>query len=276
MLDTNLIQNIKKYAKISILSYIKNKSLQSLNTNIIDTATALIDDNDHLDCTEIYDNLNCMYIENSNVYNENYYKYFKYFITNPKTDTQAIILEMDNEIIVSFRGTSSIYDVLTNIFCLNHKIDNTDMYVHKGFYDAVISVYKKIIPLIRNDKKVCVTGHSLGGALAMIFTLLYKSEFNNDDIYLYTYGAPRCGNFEFAKKMNELKNFYRITMRNDIIPKFVYKYYYYHCGEHYHINSNNDIEYIENNSIYDWYISFIWSGISLYDHLLSSNKFIQN
>lgn len=45
--------------------------------------------------------------------------------------------------------------------------------------------------------KLYVTGHSLGGALAILCTADLKNVFGNVDL-TYTYGQPRVGNQAFA------------------------------------------------------------------------------
>ena len=46
---------------------------------------------------------------------------------------------------------------------------------------------------------ILITGHSLGGALAVLSALDIKKELMfNETISLYTFGAPRVGNDEFS------------------------------------------------------------------------------
>lgn len=72
-----------------------------------------------------------------------------------------------------------------------------------GFYNA----YKGVAPLVRSvvdklralhrDAKLIVTGHSLGGAMAVLCALDLKELHGKID-YLYTFGQPRVGNQKFA------------------------------------------------------------------------------
>lgn len=54
------------------------------------------------------------------------------------------------------------------------------------------------------NRKVVITGHSLGGAMArlMYFFLEYTKQFPEVTYELYTYGEPRVGNERFAEFMN--------------------------------------------------------------------------
>ncbi|KAG9284973.1 hypothetical protein G9A89_009783 [Geosiphon pyriformis] len=84
--------------------------------------------------------------------------------------------------------------------------------------------------------RVRLTGFNIGGVLA-IFTALLIKQFQSDtripstlDLKVYTYGAPRFGNWEFAQYVNnELNNpsaltgstnmVFRVTLSDDYIPQ---------------------------------------------------------
>jgi predicted lipase len=75
--------------------------------------------------------------------------------------------------------------------------------VHSGFYVA----YKGVSSLVRTEvdrllglyktAKLVITGHSLGGAMAVLCALEMKEVHGKVD-YVYTYGQPRVGNSNFA------------------------------------------------------------------------------
>ena len=62
-------------------------------------------------------------------------------------------------------------------------------------------------------KQLVVTGHSLGAALAT----LYTDRINDSKSVCYTYGSPRVGNKDLIKNMNF--NCYRFRNNNDIVTK---------------------------------------------------------
>lgn len=80
--------------------------------------------------------------------------------------------------------------------------------VHGGFYRSyattnvrtlVLDSWQRLREQYGSDKKVVVTGHSLGGALATFCALDLKLQHNDTDIQLYTLGSPRVGNEGFFK-----------------------------------------------------------------------------
>lgn len=105
-----------------------------------------------------------------------------------------------NAIILAFRGSSTIENWFINL-SLNQvgysKCEKCK--VHNGFqagYNAVkASVISQIKALkaLHNDSKIYLTGHSLGGALAVMALPDVKENFGDVE-GLLTFGQPRVGN----------------------------------------------------------------------------------
>jgi hypothetical protein len=114
-------------------------------------------------------------------------------------------------IYVVFRGTepTSISNWLNNLKVL--KVNYAycqECQVHKGFYEAFLNVKEDMLKNLNELRKlyptakVRVTGHSLGGALALFATLEIEKNVCDVDA-LYTFGQPRVGDEKFVKYVNE-------------------------------------------------------------------------
>lgn len=137
--------------------------------------------------------------------------YSRATITNAATDTQVWISGGPFSIVVAFRGSSSVRDWLTNAqFGMEDLFWATDDHcarVHRGFLEAFESVNVAVLAAVREllqkfpSAEIYITGHSLGGALAM----LAAYEFRRLKLPLaevVTFGAPRVGNKAFAAAYN--------------------------------------------------------------------------
>jgi pimeloyl-ACP methyl ester carboxylesterase len=156
-------------------------------------------------------------------------------ISNAKTDTQVLIVDRGTYISVAFRGTSDLRDIITDADALMTGFgDHDGACVHRGFMEAYESVRMDVLnaiqqlqsglnhepmSILRGIKPVVVTGHSLGGALAILCAFDLRSTGLSVDS-VYTFGQPRVGNAVFAwlYKMLLGSVTFRVTNGADIVP----------------------------------------------------------
>lgn len=147
-------------------------------------------------------------------------------------------------IIVSLRGTRSIFDSYTDIkvdmvnyynYGNNIQECGTDCKVHRGFYKYYINTLLKIEGILRNelqtddDYELLIVGHSLGGAVGLLLGLYYLDE-GFDKITLVTMGQPLVGNKQFAEFVDNVmgsrlpiehntfnRKFFRVIHKDDIV-----------------------------------------------------------
>jgi len=132
----------------------------------------------------------------------------------------AKIYAIDNKkcTIIAFRGTKSSQDVKTDFDikpALFLDISNTQ--VHRGFYDIANKSYKILHKILRKNKPIFITGHSLGGAISILFGGILQHN-GYDDISIYSFGSPAIGNKKFVEAIKGLKH-YRYLHKNDIVAK---------------------------------------------------------
>jgi predicted lipase len=145
-------------------------------------------------------------------------------------NSECLITYNNDTIIVAFTGTEvhEWQDILTDIQFWHSKAEVGK--VHTGFYKAYhklkFPVYRAILELNKEKlRKIYWTGHSLGGALAVIFASYYKSG------VVYTYGQPKVGDWEFSHHADKVLDLYRIVNDIDMIPPLPPSILgYTHCG----------------------------------------------
>jgi hypothetical protein len=149
-------------------------------------------------------------------------------IEDAATATRAVVMSNDKIVVVSFRGTEP------GSLGAWVKTMGTDIQVrlvtvpwlprgaqaHEGFAKALDKVYRGTANAIAKQggfrqKKVFVTGHSLGGALAVLCAARLQGEGRGTAV-VHTFGAPRPGN-------QELQRAYRCPMQrwvnfDDVVP----------------------------------------------------------
>ncbi|MEY0000401.1 lipase family protein [Providencia vermicola] len=133
-------------------------------------------------------------------------------------DTHMFFVENSTQIIAAWRGTASLRNALTDatyqpIPCPTTLIPDGKSNVHRGFleaYQCVEKYFSNQIEKIQNisiHKKLFITGHSLGGALA----LLHATELRKNNPLLYTYGMPRVFTISGAKSLSSLNHYRHVN-----------------------------------------------------------------
>jgi triacylglycerol lipase len=141
------------------------------------------------------------------------------WLQNKKTDTQGFIAGKNDYQIICFRGTNSITDMVYDAWFTKTAAYGGTGKVHKGFNNALQSVWPQLIKIINKNTPLFITGHSLGGALAILTAHRLAVE-NYSVAGVYTFGAPRVGNWAFKNAYDNLlkaKTFLHIN-HTDIVP----------------------------------------------------------
>ncbi|MBT8434908.1 MAG: lipase family protein [Gammaproteobacteria bacterium] len=129
-----------------------------------------------------------------------------FLATNELTKTQ----------IISVRGTSNIENAMVDISLKLRVDENTGVRLHEGFSLAAKQVYKELKPLLKPDYKISVTGHSLGGAVALILGMyLDANQFDIEQVI--TFGQPKVTNISGANKLQHI-NVIRVVTPFDLVP----------------------------------------------------------
>lgn len=170
-------------------------------------------------------------------------KRFDFIDIRKKTaDTQVVIMSTDKAVIVAFRGSELssngkispvklVYDwLLTDFNFFKKRIVwwGWGVKVHRGFYVAMDVCYRELKKIVQahlngTEKKLWITGHSLGAGVAPLFA--YRLSEDGFAIQgIHTFAGPRIGNKKFAEKyQKKFPGHQRWVLDNDIVTKLPLK-----------------------------------------------------
>ncbi len=167
----------------------------------------------------------------------------------------------DGTIVIAFRGTRESQDWrISNLkmfpICIKNCNTTSKIRVHRGFqstlyYNDKTTNLSSIDALLKHlndlgllaNRKIVITGHSLGGALATLFSVKIRAIMPDvideqlEEIVLF--GSPAVGLKKFKTFYNELnKKTIRIINGSDVVP-FTPPLFYHHVGRELWIRKNN-------------------------------------
>lgn len=140
------------------------------------------------------------------------------------TDTQAIVTSVGRTAYLAFQGTTNVVDWFNNLTVdlVGYKSGNW----HSGFSRVATQTYKEIGGYVKQlltsgeCDDLVITGHSLGGALAMVYSEMLLAENSSLKLKgLVTFGQPRVGNKLFLEEfLNRKISYQRFVNENDVVP----------------------------------------------------------
>jgi triacylglycerol lipase len=136
-------------------------------------------------------------------------------------DTQAFVAGNDDIVIIAFRGTTSIKDWLTDIKIKLFSFSNGR--IHTGFHEALDVIWDDLYRTVRTfqdrNQTIWITGHSLGGALAVLAAAGFLDDGVVDLQGVYTFGQPKVGDKIFGKYVDSrLKSkLFRFVYDEDLV-----------------------------------------------------------
>ena len=144
----------------------------------------------------------------------------------------CLVGENADGIIVAFRGTlppslkdpESLLNWLEDFFEVPKSASNIPGQVHSGFYDATMSIITGVAAAVQSlnpgpAKKILVTGHSLGGAMASIGAYILSQTYRLPIQQVVTFASPRPGDTGFRTGyQNVISNQVRYENYDDLVP----------------------------------------------------------
>jgi hypothetical protein len=118
-------------------------------------------------------------------------------------------------------------------------------------------VMKTILKYMKDIETIKFIGHSLGGALATLFTGSVASLYSEINVICHTFGSPRVGNKNYAlwfKKNVSSSNCVRFMIREDPVAQMPISPYFYHVSDAKCIMKDMTVKDLPDNK---WYLRLI-------------------
>ena len=171
-------------------------------------------------------------------------------------DAQCFTTQKNDKLYISFRGTESIRDCLTDANILRVPMDlpgipdNQRPLVHWGF----LRQFRSLEPALDKDimshildhqtkhgfegrPELVITGHSLGAAQCTLAGLQFKLRYPQTKVSCYTYGSPRVGNSQFVWLFEKHVDHYeRIVNEEDPVTMIPFAWRFRHIPQYLYLN----------------------------------------
>lgn len=121
-----------------------------------------------------------------------------------------------DEVVVAFPGTDSVMNWVRDLDFVPGDFGSDIGPLHEGFGKGALGLWTQLRPMLAS-KRVWFTGHSLGGALALIVAAFAKEEQFVAEAVV-TFGAPRAGTVRLREWMTVLA-VRQYRHRDDMVPE---------------------------------------------------------
>jgi hypothetical protein len=136
------------------------------------------------------------------------------------TRTRGFLGVCDTHAVLAFRGSDPVTlpTWLTDAVVKLVERSEYDGRVHQGFSSVLRRTWGQIESVLdeAKDKPLYLTGHSMGGALAVL-AACRLARMGRPPVAIYTYGAPRIGDRAFCAGYK--LSTYRVVNRLDLVPE---------------------------------------------------------
>ena len=159
------------------------------------------------------------------------------------TDGEGADLETDLDFALVPYGDSS-----------NNTVAFLDGDVHSGFNTNLFGedkLYVALDEIVRStveqypDHELVICGHSLGGALAILYSAhVAKTLLPDSNVKVQTIGTPRVGDGSFKNSMRDLSNLanWRLVYEDDVIPRIPLRSQGYRHTGHLILMRDNEVD----------------------------------
>jgi len=176
---------------------------------------------------------------------------------------------------ISIRGTANTSNVWQDENIAMVKNKRLGINLHKGFLEDTIKIHADVTPYLKRDYSTRITGHSLGGAIAMILAIfLIEDGFEVERVI--TFGQPKVT--DHGGKNSVRTNITRVAHDKDVVPMlppsgFFFEGSYQHVGPEVILRGGSKYVYLDTHDADRLSVGEFWRNImhfSIDDHHMST------
>lgn len=128
------------------------------------------------------------------------------FDANPGADPQWVVI----------RGTANLANIYTDMEFAERTDSELGISVHSGFDEALRECLPWIVERVDPERPICLTGHSLGGAVAVLVAAVLERR-RIGDVAVVTFGQPKLTDEHGAAALGHLR-ILRTVYDDDPVP----------------------------------------------------------
>lgn len=139
------------------------------------------------------------------------------------SSTQGFVARLGDIVIVAFRGSEPINadDWLSDVNYHLRPVDKVPGLLHSGFANDLVEIDEPLITAVKQlaqgeKTRLFLTGHSLGGALAVLAAALLHFREGRRIAGVFTYGQPRLGDSAFSTAFDQALGTVTFRYVNDL------------------------------------------------------------
>lgn len=118
---------------------------------------------------------------------------------------------------IAIRGTANLANVIVDLDIEFQPDERLGITLHNGFRSAAEAVFNDVRPYLVAGMPVQITGHSLGGAIAVVLAMYLKHDSAMQVSQVITFGQPKVTNITGAEIYASIP-LTRVVTQKDLVP----------------------------------------------------------
>ena len=118
---------------------------------------------------------------------------------------------------IAIRGTANLTNVMVDLDIEFQPDERLGITLHNGFRSAAEAVFNDVRPRLVAGMPVQITGHSLGGAIAVVLAMYLKHDTAMQITQVITFGQPKVTNVTGADIYASIP-LIRVVTQKDLVP----------------------------------------------------------